>query len=89
MDAKEVAKIFTHISVTRRECEVQVDQSEFYERKEINKKKQLILEGKDPELQEKIIKKLKEERQKKFKKKTKRLKDGKSENAAVPSTSAR
>uniref|UniRef100_A0A0A9Z6B2 RNA helicase n=1 Tax=Lygus hesperus TaxID=30085 RepID=A0A0A9Z6B2_LYGHE len=76
VDAKEVAKIFTHISVTRRECEIQVDQSEFYERKEVNKKKQQILDGIDPDaLRDKIIQRLREEKKRKFKRKKTKTKE--------------
>ncbi|BET03025.1 ATP-dependent RNA helicase [Nesidiocoris tenuis] len=72
VDAQEVAKIFTHISVTRRECEIQVDQSEFYERKEINKKKQKMIDAADKveEIQDKIIEKLKAKRKKSGKSKS-------------------
>ncbi|XP_056131749.1 probable ATP-dependent RNA helicase DDX49 [Lampris incognitus] len=50
---KEVLKILTQVNVTRRECEIKLEATDFDEKKEINKRKQLILEGKDPELEAK------------------------------------
>ncbi|XP_068175157.1 probable ATP-dependent RNA helicase DDX49 [Antennarius striatus] len=50
---KEVLKILTQVNVTRRECEIKLDATDFDEKKEINKRKQLILEGKDPDLEAK------------------------------------
>ncbi|KAM8960084.1 putative ATP-dependent RNA helicase DDX49 [Pelodytes ibericus] len=49
----EVLKILTHVNVTRRECEIKLECTDFDEKKEINKRKQLILEGKDPDLEAK------------------------------------
>ncbi|OWK51301.1 putative ATP-dependent RNA helicase DDX49 [Lonchura striata] len=46
---QEVLQILTQVSVTRRECEIELEGADFDEKKEINKRKQLILEGKDPE----------------------------------------
>ncbi|XP_028299570.1 putative ATP-dependent RNA helicase DDX49 [Gouania willdenowi] len=50
---KEVLKILTHVNVTRRQCEIKLESTEFDEKKETNKRKQMILEGKDPELEAK------------------------------------
>ncbi|KAK3561451.1 hypothetical protein QTP86_002821 [Hemibagrus guttatus] len=50
---KEVLKILTQVNVTRRQCEIKLEATDFDEKKEINKKKQMILEGKDPDLEEK------------------------------------
>lgn len=44
-----MAKIFTQVSVTRRESEIKLDETDFYEKRELNKRKQLMIEGKDPE----------------------------------------
>ncbi|XP_062868687.1 probable ATP-dependent RNA helicase DDX49 isoform X1 [Trichomycterus rosablanca] len=66
---KEVLKILTQVNVTRRQCEIKLESTDFDEKKEINKKKQMILEGKDPELEEKRkneLAKMKKEK-KKFK----------------------
>uniref|UniRef100_A0A1B6CLD4 RNA helicase n=2 Tax=Clastoptera arizonana TaxID=38151 RepID=A0A1B6CLD4_9HEMI len=49
INGKEVAKIFTQVSVTKREAEIKLDCSDFEEKKEINKRKRMILEGKDPD----------------------------------------
>ncbi|KAL6108178.1 probable ATP-dependent RNA helicase DDX49 [Pungitius pungitius] len=48
---KEVLKILTQVNVTRRQCEIKLESTDFDEKKEINKRKQLILEGKDPDLE--------------------------------------
>ncbi|KAM9384984.1 putative ATP-dependent RNA helicase DDX49 [Pholidichthys leucotaenia] len=53
VEEKEVLKILTQINVTRRECEIKLESTDFDEKKEINKRKQLILEGKDPDLEAK------------------------------------
>lgn len=53
MAESEVLKILTQVNVTRRECEIKLESSDFDEKKEINKRKQMILEGKDPDLEEK------------------------------------
>ncbi|XP_069042326.1 probable ATP-dependent RNA helicase DDX49 [Lepisosteus oculatus] len=49
----EVLNILTQVNVTRRECEIKLESTDFDEKKEINKRKQLILEGKDPDLEAK------------------------------------
>lgn len=71
VDEKEVHKILTQVNVTRRECEIKLEASDFDEKKEINKRKQMILEGKDPDLEAKRkaeLEKIKS-RKKKFKEK--------------------
>lgn len=71
VDEKEVHKILTQVNVTRRECELKLEASDFDEKKEINKRKQLILEGKDPDLEAKRkaeLEKIKSQK-KKFKEK--------------------
>ncbi|XP_015605481.1 probable ATP-dependent RNA helicase DDX49 [Cephus cinctus] len=55
VDDKEIVTIFTQISVTKREAEIKLDETDFYERKMINKRKKLIMEGKDPDEEEKEI----------------------------------
>lgn len=52
-DEKEVMKILTEVAVSRREAEIRLDERDFGEKREINKRKKLILEGKDPEQEEK------------------------------------
>ncbi|KDR13848.1 probable ATP-dependent RNA helicase DDX49 isoform X2 [Zootermopsis nevadensis] len=72
VEDKEVMKILTQVSVTRREAEIKLDETNFYEKKLINKRKNLILEGKDPdELEEE--EKLKRKRKRKAEKKSKHL----------------
>ncbi|XP_013395640.1 probable ATP-dependent RNA helicase DDX49 [Lingula anatina] len=44
---KEVMKILTEVAVTRREAEIKLDEQDFGEKKEINKRKRLMIEGKD------------------------------------------
>lgn len=57
---KEVGKIFTQVSVTKGEALIKLDENDFYEKKLINKRKQWILEGKDPDEEEvKLLKKIK------------------------------
>ncbi|KAL9824225.1 putative ATP-dependent RNA helicase DDX49, partial [Geothlypis trichas] len=49
VEEQQVLTILTHVNVTRRECEIELEGMDFDEKKEINKRKQMILEGKDPE----------------------------------------
>lgn len=65
---KEVVKIITQVSVTKREAEMKLDETDFYEKKIINKRKNLILEGKDPDEEERKIKKQKKRQRRKAKK---------------------
>lgn len=70
-EEKDVLKILTQVNVTRRECEIRLESTDFDEKKEINKRKQLILEGKDPDLEAKRkaeLEKIKSQK-KKFKQK--------------------
>lgn len=53
VNEKEVHQILTQVNVTRRECEIRLESTDFDEKKEINKRKQMILEGKDPDLEAK------------------------------------
>jgi ATP-dependent RNA helicase DDX49/DBP8 len=53
------------VSVTRREAEIKLDETNFYEKKLINKRKNLILEGKDPDEIEEDEEKNKRKRKKK------------------------
>lgn len=62
----EIVKILTQISVAKREAEMKLDETDFYEKKLINKRKKLILEGKDPDEIEEIL-----ERKKRYKPKRK------------------
>ncbi|XP_051828253.1 probable ATP-dependent RNA helicase DDX49 isoform X1 [Antechinus flavipes] len=53
VEEAKVLKILTQVNVVRRECEIKLEATDFDEKKEINKRKQLILEGKDPDLEAK------------------------------------
>lgn len=62
---KEIVTIFTQISVAKREAEMKLDETDFYEKKMINKRKKLILEGKDPDEIEEILERKKRRKLKK------------------------
>ncbi|CAB3383731.1 Hypothetical predicted protein [Cloeon dipterum] len=49
VDEKEVAKIFTEVTVTRRQAEIELDETDFMEKKELNKRKDIVFAGKDPD----------------------------------------
>lgn len=71
VEEKEVHKILTQVNVTRRQCEIKLEATDFDEKKEVNKRKQMILEGKDPDLEAKRkaeLEKIKSQK-KKFKEK--------------------
>lgn len=51
VEEKDVHQILTQVNVARRQCEIKLEASDFDEKKEINKRKQLILEGKDPDME--------------------------------------
>ncbi|XP_054252165.1 probable ATP-dependent RNA helicase DDX49 [Indicator indicator] len=53
VEERPVLDIVTQVSVTRRQCEIELEGMDLDEKKEINKRKQLILEGKDPDLEAK------------------------------------
>uniref|UniRef100_A0A670Y1F5 RNA helicase n=1 Tax=Pseudonaja textilis TaxID=8673 RepID=A0A670Y1F5_PSETE len=46
VEEQNVLKILTQVNVVRRECEIRLEATDFDEKKEINKRKQMILEGK-------------------------------------------
>ncbi|KAL7302883.1 hypothetical protein TKK_0004113 [Trichogramma kaykai] len=58
---KEIVQIFTEISATKREAEAQLDQTDFDEKKMINKRKKLIEDGLDPEEADEILSKKKKQ----------------------------
>ncbi|ENN76440.1 hypothetical protein HUJ04_009154 [Dendroctonus ponderosae] len=74
---KEVAEIFTEVSVTKSEAYMKLDATDFFEKKMINLKKKWILEGLDPEEQEYQYLNKKKIEAKKNKTKIKRLKSDK------------
>ncbi|CAB0037222.1 unnamed protein product [Trichogramma brassicae] len=58
---KEIVQIFTEISVTKREAEIKLDETDFNEKKMINKRKKLIESGLDPEEADEILAKKKKQ----------------------------
>ncbi|CAL4132218.1 unnamed protein product, partial [Meganyctiphanes norvegica] len=52
-----VKRILKQVNVTKREQEIKLDETNFDERRNINKRKRLIMEGKDPEEEEKKLQK--------------------------------
>ena len=48
-EEKEVLQILAQVSVTKREQEINLDEADFDEKKKINKRKKLILQGLEPE----------------------------------------
>lgn len=65
VDDAEIVTILTQVSVARREAEIKLDETDFYEKRLINKRKKLILEGKDPDEIEALLEKKKSRRSKK------------------------
>ncbi|XP_025920630.1 probable ATP-dependent RNA helicase DDX49 [Apteryx rowi] len=53
VEERFVLDILTQVYITRRDCEIKLEGMDFDEKKEINKRKQMILEGKDPDLEAK------------------------------------
>ncbi|KAH9510169.1 putative ATP-dependent RNA helicase ddx49 [Bulinus truncatus] len=51
-DEKEVMKLLTEVAVSRRQAEIRLDERDFGEKRQINKRKKLLLEGKDPDKEE-------------------------------------
>ncbi|XP_066602488.1 probable ATP-dependent RNA helicase DDX49 [Prorops nasuta] len=68
IDDKDVLTNLMQISVAKREAEIKLDETDFYEKKLINKRKQLILEGKDvDEIEQILFKKKKTQKPKRIK----------------------
>lgn len=59
--------------MTKREAEIKLDETDFYEKKLINKRKKLILEGKDPDEIEEILAQKKKQRKREKKKRAEKL----------------
>ena len=58
----QVTQYVTQVLVTKREAEIKLDQQNFGERKAINKRKELLLAGVDPDEMEKAMKAQRERR---------------------------
>ncbi len=66
---KKVSLYVTEVLVAKREAEIKLDEQRFGEKREINRRKQMILEGIEPEEADEIMRKEKEERKTKNDKK--------------------
>lgn len=55
--------------MAKREAEIRLDETDFYEKKMINKRKKLIMEGKDPDEVEELLEEQKKKRKKPKKRK--------------------
>uniref|UniRef100_A0A131YML0 RNA helicase n=1 Tax=Rhipicephalus appendiculatus TaxID=34631 RepID=A0A131YML0_RHIAP len=73
----EVLKILTQVSVALREAEIRLDEQDFEERKLINWRKKLILQGLDPDEVEAKKRKKQQQRLLRRKRKGRRLAEGK------------
>lgn len=87
LDDEEVVKIHTQVGVTRREANAQLMETDFDERRNINRRKRWINEGKDPEVEEKRHKQAQQEKRKairkeqKLKNRLRKLNEAKSEKS--------
>jgi len=64
VDEERVALILTQVNVTMREVEISLGEEDWDERRNINKRKKLLIEGKDPEVEEKKKQKMWKEKMK-------------------------
>ncbi|XP_012281439.1 probable ATP-dependent RNA helicase DDX49 [Orussus abietinus] len=60
----EVVKIFTQVSIAKREAELHLDETDYFEKKIMYKRKKLIMEGKDPDEVEILLSKKKRKKKK-------------------------
>ncbi|KAK0415305.1 hypothetical protein QR680_011882 [Steinernema hermaphroditum] len=74
---KKVSQYVTQVLVVKREAEIKLAQQNFGEKKEINKRKEMIKAGLDPDEVAKILKEQKERKEKTAKKRIERLEDKK------------
>ncbi|TMW43946.1 hypothetical protein DOY81_010978, partial [Sarcophaga bullata] len=71
IDQKMVERIFMQVNVTRRESEIQLDNNDFDERAQNYRRKQWILEGKDPDEMENLYRKKQKDKIKEIKRQRK------------------
>ncbi|XP_005182432.1 probable ATP-dependent RNA helicase Dbp45A [Musca domestica] len=71
IDQKMVERIFMQVNVTRRESEIELDNNDFDERAQNYRRKQWILEGKDPDEMENLYRKKQKDKIKEIKRKRK------------------
>ncbi|XP_042886823.1 probable ATP-dependent RNA helicase DDX49 [Penaeus japonicus] len=67
VDEEMTQRIMKQVNVTKREQEIKLDETDFDERRNINKRKRLIMEGRDPDEEEKKKKKLLKKKQQQLK----------------------
>ncbi|XP_047482065.1 probable ATP-dependent RNA helicase DDX49 [Penaeus chinensis] len=67
VDEAMAQRIMKQVNVTKREQEIKLDETDFDERRNINKRKRLIMEGRDPDEEDERKKKLLKKRQRKMK----------------------
>ena len=72
VDDDEVAEIMAQVNVTMREQDVKLGEADFDEKRIINKRKRLIMEGKDPEEEERKRQKYLKEKRKAIRREQKR-----------------
>uniref|UniRef100_A0A915KMV5 RNA helicase n=1 Tax=Romanomermis culicivorax TaxID=13658 RepID=A0A915KMV5_ROMCU len=72
---KKVCQNVAEVLVAKREAEIKLDEQNFGERREINKRKQMILEGLDPDEVQKTIERQKKRRKEQSKARVKKLKN--------------
>lgn len=75
---KEIVTILTQVSVAKREAEIKLDETDFYEKKMIYKRKKLILEGLEEGQTPNEVDIVEEKKERKKRKKEKRKKETKS-----------
>jgi len=68
MDDARVAEILVQVNTARREADIKLGEQDWGQARETNKRKKIILQGRDPEAEEKRKRKLKNQRFKQFKK---------------------
>ena len=64
VDDSRVAEILVQVNTARRESDIKLEERDWGQAKQTNKRKKLILEGKDPETEEKRKRKLKKQKMK-------------------------
>ncbi|TKR76812.1 hypothetical protein L596_017892 [Steinernema carpocapsae] len=72
---KKVSQYVTQVLVVKREAEIKLAQQNFGEKKEINKRKEMIKAGLDPEEVAKVLKEQRERKEKNSSKRIERLKE--------------
>ena len=68
MDDARVAEILVQVNTARRESDIKLEEKDWGQARQTNKRKKLLLEGRDPEAEEKRKRKLKKKRKLEVKK---------------------